>query len=124
HARVQACNLIVTVEHERWPLHELTQPALGLLAPTRMINIGVHIRIKAVLIRRRDVPGIHGLLFHEPDPHDSFGALETIFPRYNNAQGRSILIGKAFAIHTETKEGQGMHGLDRKSTRLNSSHVS
>ena len=76
-----------------------------------MVDRGIHIGVKAVLARSGDVPGIQGLLFGEADARNGLGTFETVFPRKDDAQRRSILVGKILAIHAEAKQSERMHGL-------------
>src|SRR5215467_14203963 len=53
HAVIQAGDLIaITVEHQCIAPKELSEAALLGLAPARMVHMGIHIRIEAVLVRR------------------------------------------------------------------------
>src|SRR5580693_9851672 len=75
HAAVHARNLIaVAIEHQGWPPPEFTQAALRGLRPARMVHTGVHIRVKAIFARVRDVPSSRRLLLHEPNPHQRLDA--------------------------------------------------
>src|SRR5215472_12326095 len=58
HAVVQAGDLIaVTVEHQRVALEDFAKAAFLGLAPAWVVHIGIHIRIEAVLVGGREVPG-------------------------------------------------------------------
>src|SRR5262245_5596551 len=71
HSRVQRLHLIgVAVEHERLAPEELADPPLRCLAPTRMIDGRIDVRIKAVLVRRVLLPAVERLLFDESHSHD------------------------------------------------------
>src|SRR6186997_816833 len=50
HAGVQAGDLVaVAVEHQRLPLAKFAQPALGLLRPTRVIDVRIHVGVEPIL---------------------------------------------------------------------------
>src|SRR3954469_21628375 len=71
HAGVHARNLVaVAVEHQRPAFQELADAPLGRLAPPRVIDGGVDVRIEAVLLRRRFLPGVQRLPFRELDLDD------------------------------------------------------
>src|SRR5581483_7817764 len=56
HAFVQACDLIaVAVEHQSFAPEKLADAPLGGLAPARVIDLGIDVGVKAVLL------GLHGV---------------------------------------------------------------
>src|SRR5215472_11720198 len=67
HSGVERGDLGVTVEHRRLSPAELSDPPLGGLTPARMVDVRVHVRVEAVLLRSGGVPGRLGLLVHETD---------------------------------------------------------
>src|SRR5438552_17117081 len=82
HARVERRDLVgVAVEHEGLATAELADPPLGRLAPARMADLGVDVRVEPVFRRCRHVPGGLRLVGHEADPDEGLGALEAILPR-------------------------------------------
>src|SRR5689334_15157814 len=59
HALVERRDLIlVPVEHHRRPIPELAQPPLAGLAPSRVIDHRVHVRVEPVLVRRHHLPRV------------------------------------------------------------------
>src|SRR5438034_10165832 len=68
---VQRSDLIaVAVEHDRPAAQELADAALGALAPSRMIDAGVDVRVEAVFVRRLLLPRVERLPLDELHPHD------------------------------------------------------
>src|SRR5690606_39190554 len=68
--------LRVAIEHQRVAAAELADTAFRGLAPARVIDIGIHVRVEAVLMGRGLHPRGDGLLLHEPDRDDGLDALE------------------------------------------------
>src|SRR5215510_3170544 len=113
---VEACHLLaVTIEHQRWPpLHEqsaFANAAFGGLAPTRVVDGGIDVGIKAVLARILHVPGAGWLLLGEADSNDRLDALEAILPRHDQPDRRAILVGQRFPVEADGENGERMHGL-------------
>src|SRR6185369_119647 len=108
HTVVQAGYLIVTVEHQRIALQKFSEPPFFCLAPARMVDMWIHIRIKTVLMGIRVIPRGRRLAFRKTNLHNRLGAFESIFPWDHNAQGSSILVRQHFSIHSETEQSQGM----------------
>src|SRR5450830_1820179 len=101
HAGIQRRHLgLVAIELEGLALlgkqAVLTDAALGGLAPARVVHLGVHIGIEAVLVGRRLVPGRARLLVGEADAHQALGALETVFPGHHQAHRGPVLLGQHF----------------------------
>src|SRR5439155_23491670 len=93
HTRVHRRDLIaVPVEHEGLPATHLGNAPLRRLAPARMVDLRVHVRVEAVLTRGGLVPGGLGLLRGQADLHQGLGALEAILPRYHHAERRAVLV--------------------------------
>src|SRR5690606_26441758 len=89
HARVQRGDLFgIAVEWQR--LQAVAEQcesvagdaAFGLLAPARMVDRRIDVRIEAVFVRRRRVPRRRRLAFDEFDAHDRLDALEPVLPRH------------------------------------------
>src|SRR5262249_34542165 len=81
HPRVEGRNLIgIAVEHERLAPAELADAPLGRLAPARMVDRRVHVRVEAVFLGSGLVPGRLRLLGGQADAHDGLGALEPVLP--------------------------------------------
>ena len=58
HSSVEGRDLIsIAVEHQSRPLEEFAYAAFFGLAPARMIDIGVHIGVETILVRRGFRPG-------------------------------------------------------------------
>src|SRR5215210_6257706 len=62
----------VPIEGERLPPPEVADAALAGLAPARMVHLGVHVRVEAVLARGRQRPGRLRLGVREAQLHDRF----------------------------------------------------
>src|ERR1700676_2674625 len=111
HAGVQTGDLVsVSVKHEGRTLEEFAQPALFRLTPAGMVHVRIHVGIETVFPRCGDIPGVQRLLFSETYAHDSLRTLESVFPRHDETDRRSILFGKILAIHAKTKQRKRMHG--------------
>src|SRR5216684_1550500 len=81
HSRIKAGDLVsVTVEWQRRTTMILADASFARLAPARMIDGGVNVRIKAVLVGRRDIPGSRRLFLGQTNIHDRFDPFETVFP--------------------------------------------
>src|SRR4029077_18570623 len=87
-----------------------TQPMLIGLAVVP-VDTWVHVGIKAEVVGIRFVPCGQRLVVRETDLHDGFRALESILPRYNETNGRAVLVGQGCAVHSEAKQCQRVHGL-------------
>src|SRR5690606_33326659 len=61
------------------------EPALGLLAPARVVDVGVHVGEEAVLARLQRVPGGARGVAGELDGDDGLDALEAVLPRHDQA---------------------------------------
>src|SRR5262249_19285460 len=90
---------------------EFTQTALFRLAPTRMIDVRVHVGIEPVLVGRSQVPGCWWLLLDKRDLHDGFNALESELPRHHEANRRSVLVLQRLAVHPDAENHQRVHRL-------------
>src|SRR5207249_11443916 len=112
HARVEIGNLLgVAVERERRAPAELAETPLGRLAPARMINRRVHVRIETVLTRRGQIPRGGRLLIGETDLHDRLDALEAVLPGNDEAKWRAVLVREHFAVEADCEDREGMHRL-------------
>src|SRR6266849_40890 len=110
HARIQRRHLVrVSVEHQRLSHEKFAQPPLRGLAPARMIHVGIHIRIKSVLIRRIPVPRGRRLGSLQPNLHDGLNALVAILPRHHYAHRRAVLIRQRLAVHAYAQQRQRVH---------------
>src|SRR5205807_4773520 len=93
HAGVEVPHLVgVAVERERGTAPELADPPLGRLAPARVADRGVDVRVEAVLLWRGLVPRGWRLLTREPDPHDRLRALEPVLPRHDHPDRGAVLV--------------------------------
>src|SRR5882724_3275548 len=98
HAGVEAGNLAgVAVEGQGLAAAELADAALLGLAPARVVDGRVDVRVKAVLAGRVPVPGGRRLLLDEGDLDDGFDALESVLPGHHQAHGRAVLVGQRLA---------------------------
>src|SRR5580692_8008461 len=110
HAAIHAGHLIaVSVEHQRFALEYLAQAALRSLAPTRMIDVGIHVRVETVLVGSGAIPSGGWLTFSEADFHDGLDALVAVLPGNDDADRRAILIGQRLSIHPDAQQRQGIH---------------
>src|SRR5580765_57719 len=76
-SRVETLDLLgVAVEHQRLALEELADAAFARLAPARVIDVRIDVRVEAVFLRRRVLPGVERLPLGEPDPDDRLRPLE------------------------------------------------
>src|SRR5882672_3264030 len=66
----------VTIELEGVAAAQLADAPLGRLAPARVANLGIDVRVEPVLARRGPVPGGLGLLGGEPHANQRLPALE------------------------------------------------
>src|SRR5256884_5288995 len=111
-AGVQARDLIaIPVEHERGAFEDFAEAAFPGLAPARMIHVGIHVRIKTVLVWCREVPGGRRHFGLKLDLDQRLDALETVFPRNHHAHRRAILIGQGFSVHPNAEKRQRVHRL-------------
>src|SRR5260370_41042780 len=76
-----------------------------------MVNVGIHVRIEAVFVGGGLLPGVHGLVAGEADADDRLGAFEAVLPWNHDAERGAVLIREHLAVHTETEQGERMHGL-------------
>src|SRR5690606_526883 len=112
HAGVELAHLrLVAVEHQRRAaLGEqaavLADAPLVGLAPARVRNLRIHVGIKAVLLRRRQVPRGAGHLLDEADLDQRLAALEAVFPGHHQAQRRAVLVRQHLTIETEGQQRQ------------------
>ncbi|MND75384.1 hypothetical protein D3C80_669990 [compost metagenome] len=74
-----------------------------------MINRGIHVRIKAILIRSNTLPGGFRLLADQTDAHNGLDALEAIFPGHHQTQRRAVLIRQLTPVHAYRKNRQRVH---------------
>ena len=111
HAGVEAGDLVlITVEHEGVALEDFAEAAFFGLAPARMIDVGIHVGIEAVLVRVGEIPGCGRFFSDKFDFDDGLDALETVLPRNDHANGRAVLIGKCVAVHADAEERKRIHG--------------
>src|SRR5580700_11099691 len=102
HAVVEAGNLVsVTVEHQRrLALAEdrRADAAFGLLAPTGMVDVRIHIGIEPIFPGRHIIPRSGRLVRREMYLYDRLRGLETILPGNDDAHRSAILVGQYFPI--------------------------
>ena len=107
----ETISLLGLKRSQRLALEELANPPLARLAPARMVDFGIHVRVEAVFLRRRLVPGRRRLLLREPDLHDRLDALEAVLPRHHEPQRRAVLVRQRLAVQADRENRQRVHGL-------------
>src|SRR6188472_1110531 len=82
HAGVERRDLVpVAVEHQRRPASQVGQASLAGLAPARVIDFRVDVRVEPILAGVRGLPRRAWLLVGKADAHDRLDALEAVLPR-------------------------------------------
>src|SRR5207244_3206409 len=106
----------IAIEHQRWPPAEVADAPLGRLAPAGVVDGRVHVRVEAVFVGCRLLPGRLRALGDEADPHDRLGALEAVLPR-DDATNRALPVGSTRLI--SDARGNPIHGMtiDQPSTQ-------
>src|SRR6266571_1062306 len=105
HPAIHAGHLItVAVEHQRLAPQELADAAFGRLRPARMVDGRVHVRVEAVLLRRRFLPSIERLLLDELDLDDRLDVLEPVLPGDDEPERRAILIRDDFVVQADGQD--------------------
>src|SRR5712691_11244529 len=98
---VQRGDLIaVAVEHHRFAPQELADAPLGVLAPPRMIDARVHVRVEAVFVRRLLLPRVERLPLDEAHFHDRLDVFEAVLPWYREPQRRAVLVWQHLVIES------------------------
>src|SRR5438132_8784944 len=90
----------VTIEQESWARSKLTDAVLHPLTPARMIDIRIYVRIKPIFVWRLDIPGRRRLIRDQHNLYDRLDALETILPRHDQTNRRTVLRRHRLAIHS------------------------
>src|SRR6266478_6200115 len=111
HAGVEACHLVVSIEHQGWAFEEFAQAAFLGLAPARVIDIRIHVGIETVFAGSGLLPGVQGLVAGKADADDRLRAFESVLPWNHDAERGAVLIRERLSVQTETKQGERMHGL-------------
>src|SRR5688572_17440934 len=75
-----------------------------------MIDRRVHVGVEAVGLRILDLPGVDRRPFDEAQLDDRLDALEAVLPRDDQTNRRAVLIRQHFAVESDGKDGQRMHG--------------
>src|SRR6476646_2233119 len=104
--------LLVTIEHQRRLLAGEKATAdhpLARLAPARVIDIRIHVRIETVFARRKLVPGCFRLVGHKLNLHERFRALESIFPWNHQANRRAVLVAQRPAVEARREKRKFVH---------------
>src|SRR6202023_150748 len=94
----------VTIKHERGALEDFTEAAFLRLGPARVVDAGIHVGIETVFIGSQTVPGGWRHLLLKLNLDERFDALETVFPRKNQANRGAVLIRQRFAIHADAEK--------------------
>src|SRR5262245_47364378 len=109
------CDLLfVAVEHERRLLAGKEPGAnnsLAFLAPARMIDIRVHVGVKAVFVRCELIPKRFWLLSHKLYFRQRLRAFESVLPRNNEAERCTVLVTERLAVKTDCDKRQPVHRL-------------
>src|SRR6516162_7246125 len=84
--------------------------AFGLLAPTRVIDFRIHVRVETIFVGVLFVPTGRRHFRNQPDPHDRLDALEAVFPRHHQAQGRPVLVWQILVVETDRQDGERVYG--------------
>src|SRR6266403_1332718 len=117
HSAVHAGDLIaVAVEHNGRPHEDFAEAALLGLAPARMVDVGIDVRVETVLAGCIAIPRGGRLFFLEADFHQRLDALITVFPRDDHAKRRAVLRRKSLAVHPDAKKRERVHGLVKTKT--------
>ena len=102
---------LVAVEHQRRTPARFADALLRGLAPTRMIHVRIDVGVKAVFVRGILAPRCARLRCHQFYFYDGFDALETVFPRRDQPDGRAILRRQRAAINAARQQRQRVHRL-------------
>src|SRR5690606_11704051 len=109
-SRIQAGYLIgVAVERKGRAHPQCANAALSRLAPARVVDFRIHVRIETVLPRCCQIPGRARLVRVKMDPDDRLPSLEAILPGNHQPKRRTILWQKRATIDPRRHEGEGMH---------------
>ncbi len=84
---------------------------LSRLAPARMIDSGIDVRIEPILVRRLDVPGCRRLAGDQTDLYDGLNALESVLPRNHQSNWRAVLRRHRLPVKPGRENREGIHGL-------------
>ncbi len=76
-----------------------------------MIDVGVHVSEKAVLVRGREVPGGRRSIAGQRNADDRLNTLETVLPRHGQTHRRTVLRRQRFTVDPGREHGQRVHGL-------------
>src|SRR5262249_59502457 len=98
------------VERRSPPLQELADPPLGGVAPPRVIDRRIHVRVKAVLVWRLTLPRVDRLFCDELDLHDRLYVFEAVFPWHGQPDRRAVLGRQYLAVEADNEQRQRMHG--------------
>src|SRR5512138_850431 len=113
HPRIQRRDfLLVAVEHQRgYARVEETaaDPAFASLAPARVVDIRVHVRVEAVLVRGGEIPRCRRLPLRKADLDDRLDSFEAVFPGHDEAQRCAVLIEQRLAVQADGEQRQRMH---------------
>src|SRR6266542_222379 len=111
HSLVQTCHLLtVAVEHERLSAKKFADAPFAGLAPARMIDFRIDIRVKAVFLGLHHVPRRGRLLLDEAQFDNRLDALKAVLPRHDQAHRGAVLRRQNFAIQADREKRQRMHG--------------
>src|SRR5205085_5324992 len=91
----------ITVEHQCGALTKFANAPFRRLAPARMVNVGIYVRVKTVLAGRCLVPCSRRLIVHKFNFDNRLDALEAVFPGNDDADRGSVLIWEDLAIQSK-----------------------
>ncbi len=83
---------------------------LRLLAPARMIDLGIDVRVEPVLARVLLRPRRLRLLLDERDADDGLDTLEAVLPRHDEPDRRAVLVGQRLTVEPHRQDRERVHG--------------
>src|SRR4029078_9145829 len=107
----RADQLFVTVEHQRLRRLEVARDAaFGRLAPARMIDVRVHVRVETVLAGIGVVPRRVRHLVDEADVDDRLDVLEAVLPGDDETDWGAVLVEQGLAVQPDGEQRERVHG--------------
>ena len=77
----------------------------------RMVHLGVHVGVEAVLPRVLPLPRRERLLLDEPDADNRLDALEPVLPGDDQTERRPVLVGQGDAVQPDGEDRERVHRL-------------
>jgi hypothetical protein len=84
--------------------------ALASLAPARVIDFRIDVRVEAVFPGLGHIPACLRLLLDEADAHDALDALEAVFPGHHETNRRAVRIRQRLAVKAHREDRQRVGG--------------